>query len=482
MEETGTETPQANGANAGVELSDEQRAVLQRVLSGENVFFTGGAGTGKSVLLRAIVDALMDRGRRCAVTATTGVAAINVSGETYHRFMGIGLGEGPEREFVARMQIPQQKQKILDTDVLLIDEISMMRPEMFDKLDGALKKVRGDWRPYGGIQLVLVGDFFQLPPVPPDGTPRGTPARHCFQAKSWEHCVPNTYELTRIYRQQSDPVFASILQEIRRGRCDASAQRALEACIRPTPSSPWDRITELYTTNKMVDAKNDVELAKLSGEERTYEAESWGDEKDVKVFEKHCLAPKVLRLKVDALVMLVANLDVQGGLANGSTGIVIGFSREETVKTRLPVVRFSNGRELGVGPHSWEKKRVTRRTVETRDGETVDILEETVVASYTQVPLKLAWAVTVHKSQGCSLDRAKVVLDKVWESGQVYVALSRLRTRDGLYLDRFRASDVHADPAVMAFHEGGGLEGEKKRPSTISDYFVPKKKNCIGEA
>ena len=482
MEENGKETPVTGTVENRVDLSEEQRAVLEKVLSGENVFFTGGAGTGKSVLLTEIVAALKARGKRCAVTATTGVAAINVGGETFHRFMGIGLGDQPQRELVNKMRAPWTKQKMRDTDVLLIDEISMMHPDLFDKINFALKELRNIWRPFGGIQLVLVGDFFQLPPV----TSEGAPVKYCFQAESWEECVPHKYELTRIYRQQSDPGFASVLQEIRVGRCDRDAQCALEACIRRTPEFLQDEIPVLYTTNQKVDAMNQDKLRDLPGKDRVYTARGFGPEALVAHFEKHCLAPKTLRLKVNALVMLVANLDVGGGLANGSTGIVIGF--QEDGEPRLPVVRFWNGRELTVDLHTWEKKKTATvpSTYRTEDGETKEFFESTVVASYTQVPLKLAWAITVHKSQGCSLDRARVVLDNVFACGQVYVALSRLKTRDGLYLDMFRPGAVRADPAVLAFHgerveANGERSEEEKRPSTIVDYFGPKKKPRIGE-
>lgn len=371
----------ATAGDAGEELSEEQRSVLSMVLSGESVFFTGSAGTGKSFVLRRIVDALRKTRHSedaVQVTASTGMAAVNVGGRTLHSFAGIGLGNGSAQSLVGRvMGSDKARRRWRETEVLVIDEISMLDAELFDKLERIARAVRQRERPFGGIQLVLCGDFLQLPPVTRGGSPR-----FCFQAKTWTSCIGHEVMLKRVFRQKNQN-FVGMLNELRVGRCSPHALETLRARVhRKLPTADGIVPTRLYAIKRAVRLENEDQLRRLRGELRIYTAIDRGEPSQVRALERYCAAETQLRLKVGAQVMMLKN-QPEKGLFNGSRGVVTGF-RVRTgnfgIEEHVPVVRFFSGAQYDVCREEWN----------IQDG-------AKIVASRLQIPLMLAWALTIHK-------------------------------------------------------------------------------------
>lgn len=470
-------------------LSKEQRIVLDLVLNqGKSAFFTGPAGTGKSLLLRKIIEGLtikyLDDSSCVAVTASTGLAAFNIGGTTLHRFAGIGLGKAPTTKLI--QDIFKDKFKLgrwTHVKVLVIDEISMVDSTLFDKLDIIARAVRGIDLPFGGIQLVITGDFFQLPPVL-QGLDDGSP-RFCFEAKAWKTAIQHTIGLTQIYRQK-DPVFARMLNEIREGRLSPSTIGAFRRLHRPLPPLVDNGLeaAELFSLRCEVDLANTRRMQKIRNVVHTYVAKDGGIVADADTRKKlfsNCPAPQILQLKETAQVMLIKNIDTT--LVNGSLGRIIGFANKHTYlysrwddegkeedekwcsnatlsasldsapeerSPFFPVVRFQlpngNTRTWLCAPEEWSVERWVPDPWKD-DGWAVEKL-----ATRTQVPLILAWALSIHKSQGQTLELVKVDLGRVFEMGQAYVALSRARSMDGLQVLNFDPNKVTAHPKVKAFY------------------------------
>ncbi|KXT01540.1 hypothetical protein AC578_6337 [Pseudocercospora eumusae] len=467
---------------ARVFLSDEQKHVLDLVIEKKkSVFFTGSAGTGKSVLMREIISQLRKKYQRepdrVAVTASTGLAACNVGGVTLHSFAGIGLGKEDVSELVRKIKRNQKaKHRWMRTRVLVIDEVSMVDGELFDKLEAIARQIRNNGRPFGGIQLVITGDFFQLPPVPESGRA----AKFCFDGATWSTCIEHTIGLHHVFRQK-DPIFAGMLNEMREGRLSESSIQAFKKLDRPLNFEDSLDATELFPTRQEVDRANSGRLSHLQGELYPFPAKDGGSILDKAQRDKllsNCLAPELITLKKGAQVMLIKNIDET--LVNGSLGRVIGFMDERqfdsynnneaaflqspggtiqsnrdidesqpdarqmmqgvTTSRRWPVVRFAvadgTWRDLLCQPETWK--------VELPNGE--------VQASRAQIPLILAWALSIHKAQGQTLDRVKVDLGKVFEKGQAYVALSRATSMAGLQVLRFDPRKVNAHERVRNFY------------------------------
>ncbi|XP_075391882.1 ATP-dependent DNA helicase PIF1 isoform X1 [Tenrec ecaudatus] len=439
------------------QLSEEQAAVLNVVLKGQSVFFTGSAGTGKSYLLKRILGSLPPTGT--VATASTGVAACHIGGTTLHAFAGIGSGRAPLAQCVALAQRPGVQQGWLNCQRLVIDEISMVEADLFDKLEAVARSVyamraaskvwsvvllprvaahpspshpgplpravRRQDKPFGGIQLIICGDFLQLPPV----TKGSQPPQFCFQAKSWKRCVPVTLELTQVWRQ-ADQAFISLLQAVRLGRCTDEMTRQLQATA--THKVGWDGIvaTRLCTHQDDVAVTNQKRLQKLPGEVHSFEATD-SDPEQARTLDAQCPASRLLQLKLGAQVMLLKNLAVSRGLVNGARGVVVGFEEGKG----LPQVRFLCG--------VTEVIRADRWTVQVTGGQLI---------SRQQLPLQLAWAISIHKSQGMSLDCVEISLGRVFASGQAYVALSRARSLQGLRVLDFNPTVVCCDPQVLRFY------------------------------
>nr|XP_056701009.1 ATP-dependent DNA helicase PIF1 [Euleptes europaea] len=405
-------------------LTQEQSMVLNAVLSGKNVFFTGSAGTGKSFLLKKIVASLPPNSTYA--TASTGVAACQIGGTTLHAFAGIGSGKAPLHQCIELAQRSGVRLQWLNCHHLIIDEISMVDGEFFDKLEAVARTIRKCENPFGGIQLIICGDFLQLPPVS-KGTEQ---SKFCFQAKSWRKCIHLNMELTKVQRQ-TDRDFISLLDAVRQGRCTEKVTKQLTATAAHKVERDGILATRLCTHKDDVELTNTKRLQELSGEPRSFKAVD-SDPVLVKTLDAQCPVSSIIELKLGAQVMLTKNLDVSQGLVNGARGVVIDF---ETERKGLPKVRFLCGVTTVVGLERWVLKGPAGTHL-TRQ----------------QLPLKLAWAISIHKSQGMSLDCVEISLARVFECGQAYVALSRARSLTGLRLLDFDPSVVKANSCVLQFY------------------------------
>uniref|UniRef100_A0A2K5D802 ATP-dependent DNA helicase PIF1 n=1 Tax=Aotus nancymaae TaxID=37293 RepID=A0A2K5D802_AOTNA len=381
------------------QLSEEQAAVLRAILKGQSIFFTGSAGTGKSYLLKRILGSLPPTGT--VATASTGVAACHIGGTTLHAFAGIGSGQAPLAQCVALAQRPGVRQGWLNCQRLVIDEISMVEADLFDKLEAVARAVRQQNKPFGGIQLIICGDFLQLPPV----TKGSQPPRFCFQAKSWKRCVPVTLELTKVWRQ-ADQTFISLLQAVRLGRCSDEVTRQLQATAAHKVGRDGIVATRLCTHQDDVALTNQRRLQELPGKVHRFEAMDSNPEL-ASTLDAQCPVNQLLQLKLGAQVS----------------------------KCWEEVVRFLCG--------VTEVIRADRWTVQITGSQ---------LLSRQQLPLQLAWAMSIHKSQGMTLDCVEISLGRVFASGQAYVALSRARSLQGLRVLDFDPMAVRCDPRVLHFY------------------------------
>ena len=402
----------------------DQELALAILLSGRSALLTGAAGTGKTYLLNTFIAQARKRGKKVSVTATTGLAATHLGGNTIHSWSGIGVSDHLPNNFFERLS-KTRRDVISKTDVLIIDEISMLHDFRLDMIDKVLRTVRENDQPFGGIQLVMSGDFFQLPPVNRLNEQGGG---FVVYSDAWQELQPAVLYLERQYRQ-NDEQLLEILTALRTGDV---RRRHVEALLARTKIEPPDGdITELHTVNVDVDDINIQKLAELPGEERSYQQTTTGSKIYVENLQRSVLAPENLVIKLGALVMAVKN-SPQKLYANGSIGTVVDFEP----LTEYPVVEFRDGRRVTMVPDVWE----------LRDGERKR-------ASISQVPLRLAWAITVHKSQGMTLDAAKIDLRKAFVEGMGYVALSRVRDLDNLYLYGINRRALEVSPDALAIDE-----------------------------
>ena len=383
-----------------------QDLALEVMLSGESVLLTGPAGAGKTYVLNRFVSLSKSEGKHVSVTATTGLAATHLGGNTIHSWSGIGVHDSLPNDF--GKHIAKSRQEIIQkTDILVIDEVSMLHDFRLDMVDEICRQVRSKDEPFGGIQVILSGDFFQLPPVN-----RGDSRAGSFVVNSqvWQELDPVVCYLLEQHRQD-DEVLLDILNALRGG--DIRRHHAQQLLDRVGVDPDKDAIvTELHTVNVDVDRINEARLDELHEDELTYTQTSTGAASYVESLQRSVLAPSSLRLKKGALVMAVKN-STERKYANGSLGIVVDFAPV----TEYPIVEFFNGRTVNMMPDTWE----------LRDGDKKR-------ASISQIPLRLAWAITVHKSQGMTLDAARIDLRKAFVEGMGYVALSRVKNLSNLYL------------------------------------------------
>ncbi|XP_068558735.1 ATP-dependent DNA helicase PIF1 [Cebidichthys violaceus] len=406
-------------------LNKDQAAVLAAVLSGKNVFFTGSAGTGKSFLLKRIMGSLPPKST--FATASTGVAACHIGGTTLHNFAGIGSGSAPLEQCIELAQRPGVLQHWTSCRHLIIDEVSMVEAQFFDKLEAVARSVRRSTEPFGGIQLIICGDFLQLPPV----SKGKEKASFCFQARSWRKVIRVNMELMEV-RRQTDQSFISLLQAVRVGRVTEDVTAKLMDSAYHRIERDGILATRLCTHKDDVELTNENKLQQLPGSARVFEALD-SDPALVKTIDAHSPVGRLIQLKVGAQVMLTKNLDVARGLVNGARGVVAAF---ESGKHGLPRVRFLCGATEVLKPERWVFK----------SGGGIHL-------SRQQLPLKLAWAISIHKSQGMTLDCVEISLARVFESGQAYVALSRARSLEGLRVMDFDPRVVRADPDVLVFYK-----------------------------
>ena len=389
----------------------QQSKALAILKSGKNVFLTGSAGAGKTYVLNQYISYLKDRKVPVAVTASTGIAATHMEGQTIHSWAGIGIKDSLSLSDLRSMGGKKYLSKHLENvEVLIIDEISMLHRRQFEMVDRVLQYFKRNDLSFGGIQVIFSGDFFQLPPV--SKTQESDAERFCFMSNSWVKADLNVCYLTEQYRQ-SDNDLHHILNEMRSNNVSNSSVGKLKTLAHKYSKGD---ATQLFTHNVDVDRINTQKLKEIASGSSFFESEGKGNQALQESLSKSMLAPPKLELKQSAKVMFVKN-NYEEGYMNGTLGEVIGFDPDND----YPVVRIKSGKEIIAAQEEWSIKDETGKSL----------------ASVSQIPLRLAWAITVHKSQGMTLDEAEIDLRKTFEKGQGYVALSRLKDLDGLYLKGF---------------------------------------------
>lgn len=395
---------------------NEALAILE---SGQSALLTGAAGAGKTYLLNQFIRRARGDGKSVAVTATTGLAATHLSGATIHAWSGMGVREGLDGMFFTKLS-KQRAELITKADVLIIDEISMLHDFRLDMIEEIARTLRGGDRPFGGLQVILCGDFFQLPPVNRADSRQGS---FVTMSNVWQNNGFEVLYLEEQFRQSDDELYHGILNGIRAGQLTRSQLDALQARGQAI-ADPFTPRTRLLTTNVDVDGINHQHLDALEEDEYEFEMETSGGKQYVEQLKKSCLAPEILRLKRGAVVMTIKNSQDKK-YVNGSLGVIEDFEPGSD----YPVIKLTNGREITVKPESWELVDGDKRR-----------------ATLTQLPLRLAWAITVHKSQGMTLDSAQIDLSRAFVEGMGYVALSRVRGLKDLILDGMNGMALRTSP------------------------------------
>lgn len=398
-----------------------QGDALTILKTGANVFLTGEPGAGKTYVLNQYIEHLKDHGIAVAVTASTGIAATHIGGVTIHSWTGMGVKKNLSPQELDALEGKQYLWKRFDTTkVLIIDEISMLSSEQFDTVDQICRAFKRNQKPFGGMQIIAVGDFFQLPPI----TKGEEVPKFAFESNAWKESKLLVCYLKEQWRQD-DGSLLSILKSIRKGdieegfpELEERLETVFEDIVRPT---------RLYTHNADVDQINLEELDKINTELVAYSMMGKGKDDLVEKLKESCLSPEVLYLKPGAVVMCTKN-NFEAGYVNGTLGEVIEICKD----TGYPTIVTNQGKTITIEPTTWA----------IDDG-------DKVLAQIEQVPLRLAWAITVHKSQGMSLDAVELDLSKAFEYGQGYVALSRARSLSGLKLLGFHGNALMVHPKVL---------------------------------
>lgn len=429
-------------------FNDAQAQAFKKYIDGENVFITGPGGSGKSYFIQQVYKHACNNNKRIQVSAMTGCAAILLesAAKTLHSWANIGLASGDPEEISNKIRKSILKRaNWTNTEILVVDEVSMMSQKIFELLDLIGKKTRRNNKPFGGIQLIFSGDFYQLPPVGSSSDEKTN--NFCFESALWNNIfsLKNQIEFNYIFRQD-DEEFKKILNEIRHGKLFKSSLKILQSCIdKPIKETNIIKPTILYPTKKMVDRLNQQEMEKLSNEDMTFISCITEDSNEKKTYNytpqelsyeinalnNNSLCEKNLCLKVGAQVMCVANLDMSSRfpIVNGSQGKIIDVSEKG-----FPIVRFLNGVEMTISHHTWRSEKYPSICLK-------------------QIPLILAWAITIHKSQGISLDQAEINAgSRIFECGQTYVALSRVKNLQGLYLTAFDPQQIRVKKKVREYY------------------------------
>ncbi len=457
-----------------MELSREQQIAFDKYVQGHNIFITGPGGAGKSELIRLIYKQAHARFKDIYVTALTGCASIllNCKAKTLHSWAGIGLGNGTTEYFINKIR----KSKFLKaiwkgTDILVVDEVSMLSLKLFNMLNEIGKAVRGNFKPFGGIQLIFSGDFYQLPPV--GDKDEVDTQRFCFESDEWNSVFHRDcqIELKKIFRQ-TDEIYSTILNQIREGRIKKrSNEFLLEYVGREKEPNLITEPTKLFPTKNKVEQINISKMASLTGEKRTYNLKYITDlamskvekemrqqftEQEIRLeldfLASNLLCDKELILKIGAQVMSIVNIKSEQGdvlICNGSQGIITGYCPS----TGFPIVKYNNGIQRIMTSHVWASDKIGGIGV-------------------SQVPLILSWALTIHKSQGATLDAAEIdVGSGIFECGQTYVALSRVKSLQGLYLTSFDARRIRINKKVKEYYESLRLYHDSKEQG--QEIYVP---------
>lgn len=392
-------------------------------MNGNSVFLTGAPGAGKSFVLSQFVRIATRAGRQVAVTASTGIAATHIGGMTIHSWSGLGVRSSvSERDLDALAARDKLVKRFAGTDVLVIDEVSMLQGSFLNALNRVAKKLRDNQTPFGGMQVILVGDMFQLPPV----NRAGEKVDFAYRSEAWEELNPDTCYLLEQHRQTGGGLL-ELLEALRAGELEDFHYETIQSRVGQRPDDDT-LLTRLYAHNIDVDTINAKRLAELDGRLGVYEMSTKGASAKVEQLARGVLAPSTLELRIGAEVMFVAN-DFSKGFANGSRGRVVSLGGD------YPVVKLaSTGREVSVEPYTWQL---------VEDGR--------IRGEVSQLPLRLAWAITIHKSQGMSLDAAEIDLSRTFTPGMGYVALSRVRSLEGIYLKGINTMALQLHPDIFTF-------------------------------
>ncbi|MEK7135789.1 MAG: helix-turn-helix domain-containing protein [Patescibacteria group bacterium] len=448
-----------------------QGEALTILKTGANVYLTGEPGSGKTHTINEFIEWLRSSGIEPSITAATGIAATHVAGMTLHSWSGIGIAESLSRADVDRIASKEHVAKrLMKARVLIIEEISMLSATTFKMADAICREVRRVDKPFGGLTVILVGDFFQLPPIS-----RGRDVEFAYASPTWRDLNLITCYLTEQYRQD-DSEFLGVLSAIRSGDVEEVHHEHLRTRrVLNREEEILTDVPKLFSHNADVDRINATELAKLKGVARKFYMSSKGKDSLVEGLKRGCLSPKVLELKEGAAVMFTKN-SPQGKFVNGTLGQVSGWGADG-----LPIVKTKDGLKVTTEPMEWRVEEQGK-----------------VRASVSQIPLRLAYAMTVHKSQGMSMDAAIMDLSKAFEYGQGYVALSRVRRLSGVYLtglnkralevhpeilekDRdFRAASDAARSAFAAMSEAETIDMQKKFVKAMGGAIVERSKQGTG--
>jgi transposase len=404
----------------------KQETALNILKSGKNVFITGSAGTGKTYLLNQYIQYLKERRIYPTIVAPTGIAASHLKGQTIHSFFALGIRDTVVDNGYVEFLLEKSylKSRFSKLKLLIIDEVSMVSPEIFASMDKVLRAFKNNPEPFGGVQVIISGDFFQLPPVSKEFKEK----RFAWQTLVWKALGLKSCYLQQKFRQDDDRLI-QILDEIRLASVSESSHALLESRFYKELNSNF-RPTKLYTHNIDVDRINLGELAKLQEKPYSFTYTSKGSAKNIEKIFKTALVLEELTLKKGAVVLFIKN-NPDKNYVNGTTGVVLGFEGD------IPVVQTSTGQKIRVQPEDW--------ILENDKGENI--------ATVSQIPLRLAWAITIHKSQGMTLDSAEIDLSKTFEVGQGYVALSRLKNIEGLRLIGINEMALRVEPLTLRIDE-----------------------------
>jgi len=442
-----------------MELSKEQQLAFDKYIKGDNIFITGPGGSGKSALIRKIKEHSKKEIQVCALTGCAAVL-LNCKAKTLHSWSGIGLGNGTIEQNIKKILSNRYKKEMWkETDVLIVDEVSMLSLKLFDMLNEIGKVIRKNPKPFGGIQLIFSGDFYQLPPVGNKDEP--DTIQFCFESNNWNSIfrADCQIQLIKIFRQ-TDEIYSSILNQIRIGKIKRKTNDILLQYVGREPDENLlVEPTKLFPTKNKVEYINNSKMVSLDSEEKEYsvknilDVEMTSEEKRLRLqysmeniqteldyLSGNLMCDKILKLKLGAQVMCIINIQLPNDemICNGSQGIIVKFCPT----TSLPIVKYNNGIEMVMGRHIWPSESIPGIGV-------------------SQVPLILAWALTIHKSQGATLDTAEIdVGSGIFECGQTYVALSRVKSLNGLYLTSFDVRKIKINIKVKEYYDS--LDNEKK--------------------
>jgi ATP-dependent DNA helicase PIF1 len=437
-----------------MEFSKEQQIAYNKYIEGKNIFITGPGGTGKTALIRHIQKDAFKKYVDIQVCALTGCAAVllECKAKTVHSWAGIGKADGSIEQLVTKvMKNRYAKATWKGTDILIIDEVSMMSKKIFEALDAIGKAVRKNTKPFGGIQVIFSGDFYQLPPVGNKDEPETI--QFCFESPLWLEMfqLEDHICLRKIFRQD-DCIYQRILNQIREGRLRRSSNEILLNLVgREIPPDSIVRPTKLFPTRNKVDYINMNEMNNITGEEYEFKMKYHADlemtpaerrlrmgftreqiHTELMYLQSNLRCDETVKLKIKSQVMCIANIQLENGdiICNGAQGIVVGISPQG-----LPIVKYKNGYQMTMDYHVWSSSLIPGIGV-------------------SQIPLILAWALTIHKAQGATLDIAEIDAGSgIFECGQTYVALSRVKSLEGLYLQSFDSNRIRINRKVQDFYE-----------------------------